>query len=69
MFNLGDLVIVNDDCAVSNYRGKLAIVIKNLGKDPIDLTGGSYFKVQFSNGTHEILTGSEITALSKAERK
>jgi hypothetical protein len=54
---------------VSSYRGKLAIVIKNLGKDPIDLTGGCYFKLQFANGRHEILTASEMTALSKAERK
>jgi hypothetical protein len=69
MYNIGDLVIVNDDCAVSNYRGKLAIVIKNLGNDPIELTGGCYFKLQFANGRHEILTASEMTALSKAERK
>jgi hypothetical protein len=40
-----------------------------MGQDPIDLDGGYYFKIQFSDGRQEILTNKELSLLSKAERK
>ena len=69
MLSIGDVGIVNDICALSSYRGELAIVIKHMGQDPIDLDGGYYFKIQFSDGRQEILTNKELSLLSKAERK
>ena len=67
MYEVGDLVIVNKDCAIKNYRGKLAVVVKSVGQDPIDLAGGYYFKIQFASGRQEILTNKEISMLSKAK--
>ncbi len=69
MYEVGDLVQVNNDCAVTYFRGRIALVAKAAGHDVTDHSQGLYYSLQFSDGEEHIFPSIELSLLSKAERK
>mgnify|MGYP003661814543 FL=1 len=69
IYEVGDLVQVKDDCAVTYFRGRIALVAKAAGHDVTDHSHGLYYSLQFSDGEEHIFPSIELSLLSKAERK
>lgn len=44
-YNVGDLVLVKNSCSSQYFAGKLAIIIKQMGLDPMDVVGGFYYEM------------------------
>jgi hypothetical protein len=69
MLEPGDLIQVSLDCGIQYFKGKLAIVVANMGHDITDHSYGLYYKIQFSDGNQHVFRCTELNLLSKAERK
>ncbi len=67
MFEVGDLVMITKDCALQYFAGKTALIIRNVGHDATDHSHGSYYSLQFANGSQHIFTHRELVLLSKAK--
>ena len=83
MFNIGDLVQINNNCTLKYFAGKIAIVVNNLGQDhtmtnesgynyDFGTDEGSepscYYSLLFSNGNQQVFSHKELMLRSKAER-
>ena len=69
MFDIGDLVVIAGNCDIAYFKGSTAIVIKHMGYDATDASYGSYYQLQFADGSTHIFTQRELILLSRAERK
>ncbi len=67
MFKVGDLVMITKDCSLQYFAGKTALIIRNVGHDATDHSHGSYYSLQFDDGTEHIFTHREIVLLSRAD--
>jgi len=69
MYEIGDLVVIAGICDIAYFKGSTAIVIKYMGHDATDTSFGSYYQLQFSDGSTHIFTQQELILLSRVERK
>ena len=68
-YNIGDLVRVNDNCAISYFAGKTAIICRHMGIDRMDVVGGYYYEVLLEDHKKkQIFNHSELDLISKGKK-
>ena len=64
-----DLVKIQEDCTVQYFAGKLAIIVRQMGMDSMDVVGGFYYELCLAGTSdHHIFNHSELELLSKGKR-
>jgi hypothetical protein len=69
-YNIGDLVRVNENCPITYYAGKLAIISRHRGLDRMDTIGGYYYEVILPDILkNQIFNHSELDLISKGKNQ
>ncbi len=81
MYDLGDLVIVTEDCPLNYFAGNIGIVNSRLGKDYTmtneegynhkfdDPVVHCYYGIMLSSGETHIFSDKELAILSKGKKQ
>jgi hypothetical protein len=82
LYNLGDLVIVTEDCPLNYFAGNIGIVNSRLGRDYTmtneegysynfdeDSAGYHYYGIMLSDGQTHIFSEKELAVLSKVRKQ
>lgn len=69
MFKVGDLVRINEHCALNFFKNKLAIIKMSLGHDATEHKDGSYYMLHFSDGSEHVFSQRELDLISRVYKK
>lgn len=66
---VGDLVKINNNCAIAYFIDKLAVITRQMGIDRMDVVGGYYYEVILADTTkNHIFNHSELDLISKGKK-